>query len=130
MIRALGVRRYIFLSDVLDSILDSTKARLGIDKNYHVFDNDLIPLINGVLMVLNQLGIGEKGFAIMGSDEEWSDFIGDRTDVEAIKTYVYLKSRLVFDPPASSTVLTSIEKQCEELEWRINAQVDYLGESG
>lgn len=118
------------MSDVLDSILDSTKARLGIDQDYHAFDNDLIPLINGVLMALYQLGIGERGFSIMGSDEEWTDFLGDRTDVEAVKTYVYLKCRLAFDPPASSAVLTSMEKQCEELAWRINAQVDYGGESG
>lgn len=107
----------------MDSILNSTKKLLGILSDYDEFDTDLIININSALMILNQLGVGPKtGFRITGSTETWEDFLGERTDLEAVKTYVYLKVKLMFDPPSSSFVLSSINEQISELEYRLLLQ--------
>lgn len=109
----------------MDSILDSIKKLLGLDASYDAFDRDVIIAINAALFTLTQLGVGpEEGFRITSSAETWSDFIGDRTDLEAVKEYVYLKSRLAFDPPVNSTVLQAFKDSCAEYEFRLNVQVD------
>lgn len=109
----------------MDSILISIKKLLGIEAEYTQFDQDIILNINSALMGLNQLGVGPKaGFLITGDSEIWVNFIGDRTDLAAIKIYVYLKTRLVFDPPGTSFLIEAIERQIKELEWRINSQVE------
>lgn len=109
----------------MDSILESIKKMLGITSSYTVFDNDLIIHINSVFFILNQLGVGpKKPFSISGSSAVWSDFLGDSTDLEAVKTYVYLKVKLLFDPPSTSATIESINKLIAEYEWRLNVQVD------
>lgn len=112
----------------MESILTSVKKLLGIDKDYTHFDNDLIMHINSVFMVLTQLGVGpSEGFAISDANAKWSDFIGeDDKNFQAIKTYVYMKVRLMFDPPLSSAVLDSMSRTICELEWRLNVQVDIV----
>ncbi len=112
----------------MESILTSVKKLLGIDKDYTHFDNDLIMHINSVFMVLTQLGVGpSEGFAISDANAMWSDFIGeDDKNFQAIKTYVYMKVRLMFDPPLSSAVLDSMSRTICELEWRLNVQVDIV----
>jgi hypothetical protein len=112
----------------MESILTSVKKLLGIDKDYTHFDNDLIMHINSVFMVLTQLGVGpSEGFAISDANTMWSDFIGeDDKNFQAIKTYVYMKVRLMFDPPLSSAVLDSMSRTICELEWRLNVQVDIV----
>ena len=106
-----------------DSILRSVKKMLGLDPDYHNFDVDVTLHINSVLMVLTQLGIGPpEGFSVTSEDSTWHEFVGNRPNVEAIKSYVYLKVRLMFDPPANSFVVNSFEKQAEELAWRLNIQ--------
>ena len=108
-----------------ESILTSIKKMLGITEDYTHFDQDIIIHINTVLMILHQLGVGPKeGFAITDSYETWSDFLVDSKNIEAVKTYVYLKVRLLFDPPLSSAVTESINKSINELEWRLNVAVD------
>lgn len=108
-----------------ESILTSIKKMLGITEEYTHFDQDIIIHINTVLMILHQLGVGPKeGFAITDSYETWSDFLVDNKNIEAVKTYVYLKVRLLFDPPLSSSVTESINKLINELEWRLNVAVD------
>lgn len=108
----------------MDSILDSIKKLLGIDESYDVFDVDIMIHINSALMTLTQIGVGpESGFFITSSEETWNDFIGSSINIEAVKTYVYLKVKLVFDPPAGS-LLESIKEQIKELEWRLNVVVD------
>lgn len=105
----------------MDSILESIKKLLGIAEEITDFDTDIIIHINSVLMVLNQLGIGPSdGFYIKDDTAVWKDFIGDDTSIEAVKTYVYLKVRLIFDPPLSSAVTDAINKNISELEWRLN----------
>ena len=109
----------------MDSILTSIKKLLGITEDYEHFDQDVIIHINSALSVLTQLGVGpEAGFFIEDSSAIWSDFVGNTSKLELIKTYIYLKVRLVFDPPTSSAVIDAINRQISELEWRINVTVD------
>lgn len=108
----------------MESILTSIKKLLGPDEAYDHFDPDLIIHINSVLMVLTQLGVGPaEGFSISDKSAVWTDFVPEK-NVEAVKSYVYLKVRLIFDPPQSSALIASIEKQITELEWRINVMVE------
>lgn len=110
-----------------DSILTSIKKLLGIGEDYEHFDTDIIIHINTVIMVLNQMGVGAVNFHITGKSETWSDFLGtDNTILEMAKTYIYLKVRLIFDPPSTGGgVLDAINNTIEELEWRLNSEVDY-----
>ena len=111
---------------MVESIFKSIKALLGPDADYDVFDPDILIFINSAIATLTQLGIGpEEGFVVTGENETWSDFLGfDSDQLQAAKTFVYLKVKMVFDPPSSSFVLTSYEKTCEELAWRLNVAVD------
>lgn len=110
----------------MTSILTSTKKALGIMEDYEHFDPDIIMHINTVLMVLTQLGVGPKdGFRIEDKTSTWQDFLGDSIQLESVKTYVYLRVRLLFDSTTlSSAVLESMNKTISELEWRLNVAVD------
>jgi len=109
----------------MDSILTSVKKMLGIEPEYTHFDPDIILNVNSVLLSLNQIGVGPNtGFSITGSDEKWTDLLGTRIDLEAVKTLIYLKVRLLFDPPTSSFVLEAMERQITEFEWRLNVQIE------
>ena len=109
----------------MENILDSIKKLLGIDEADLNFDQELIMHINSVFMVLNQLGVGPVGgFKISSNEEVWTDFVGTRLDLESVKSYIYLKVRLLFDPPQNSFLVGSIEKQIEENEWRLKVQVE------
>ena len=120
MIHVLGGEKF-----KMDSILTSVKKIIGISEEDESFDTDLIMHINSVLMILNQLGVGpEDGFSITDKSAVWTDVIGDNKLIEATKTFVGLKVRLIFDPPTSSAVLDSINKTISELEWRINVMVE------
>ena len=108
-----------------NSILSTIKKMLGLDADYDAFDTDIIIHINSALRNLMQLGVGPStGFSINGDFETWNHFLGEATDLEGVKTYVYLKTRLAFDPPATSFVLEAIKAMISEYEWRINVQVD------
>lgn len=109
----------------MDSILTSVKKLLGIAEENTDFDPDVIMAINSAFMVLTQLGVGsEDGFTISDSSAVWSDFLEDTTQVEAVKEYVGLKVRLMFDPPTSSTVMQATTNMTSELEWRLNILCD------
>lgn len=109
----------------MDSILISIKKLLGIDALCDQFDTDIIIQINSALMTLNQLGVGPaKGFVVTSNSETWSDFLGETQMIEGVKTYVFLKTRLVFDPPQASAMIEAIKQQISELEWRLNVAVD------
>lgn len=108
-----------------ESILNTIKKMLGIEEDYDVFDTDIIVNINSAFMVLTQIGVGPKnGYSISGESENWTSFLGDETKFEAVKTYIYLKVKTVFDPPTSSSVLESINKTISELEWRLNVNAE------
>ena len=108
-----------------DSILISIKKLLGITEEYTHFDADILMHINMAFMVLYQLGVGPSTpFSIEDASATWSDFMGDATDLAGVKTYIYLKVKLVFDPPQSSAAMEAIKQNIAELEWRLNAAVD------
>lgn len=110
----------------MESILNSIKKMLGISEDDDSFDVDIIIHINTALMTLTQLGVGPPdGFRIEDEIPEWGDFISaDSKQYEAVKTYMYLKVKLVFDPPLSSAVLVSMEQMAKEYEWRLNNAVE------
>lgn len=109
----------------MESILTSIKKLLGIAEEYAHFDDDIIMHINSAFMTLQQLGVGPSDGFIISSDEQvWNDFLGDTKKLEAVKSYVYLKAKLIFDPPTSSFVLESINRQIQEYEWRLNVQAE------
>lgn len=109
----------------MESILTSIKKLLGISEDYTQFDNDLIMHINTVFLNLAQLGVGpEEGFSIQNENDAWSDFIDNNTQLQAVKSYMYLKVKLLFDPPLSSSVIESMNRMIAELEFRLNVAVD------
>lgn len=111
----------------MDSILTSIKKLLGISEEYENFDQDIRIHINTVFGVLHQLGIGpENGFFIEDKTALWYDYTMS-PKLEMIKTYVYLKVRLMFDPPTSSVLLESINNTIKELEFRITLEGESLG---
>lgn len=106
------------------SILNNIKKLLGLAEDYEAFDIEIVVLINAAFSVLRQLGVGpEEGFAITDASSTWADFDGDPARLEMVKTYVYLKVRVVFDPPTGG-VLDSMNKLIQEYEWRMNVEVD------
>jgi len=110
---------------MVDSILVAIKGLVGIIPTDTNFDNEIIIHINSAFMALQQLGVGPStGFYISSDEDTWGDILEDRKDLEAIKTYIYLKVRLVFDPPQNSFLVDSIKNMITELEFRINAQVE------
>jgi hypothetical protein len=105
----------------IESILLSIKKLLGIADDYNHFDQDIIMHINSVFMVLTQIGIGPaEGFSITGESATWSDFVEEHTKIEAIRSYMYLKVRLLFDPPTNSAVIESMNNMIKEYEFRLN----------
>ena len=108
-----------------DSILTSIKKLLGITEEYEHFDQDIIIHINSVFMILNQLGVGpSNGFSITDKTAVWSDFISEGTNLESVKSYIYLKVRLLFDPPTTSAVMESMNRMISELEFRLNVSAE------
>lgn len=109
----------------MGSILTSIKKLLGITEEYEHFDTDIIMHINSVFMTLTQLGVGpSEGFSIKDKTATWDEFIPSGANLEGVKTYVYLKVRLLFDPPQSSNVMEAIKNQIAEFEWRMNVEVE------
>lgn len=110
---------------MVESILNSIKKMLGVNSEDTSFDDELILYINGALMVMTQLGVGPKtGFSITSQNETWTQFLEGRTDVDLVFSNVYLRVRLIFDPPTNSFLVAAIEKQIKEYDWRIEAWHD------
>jgi len=104
-----------------DSILNSTKKILGLPAEYTPFDLDVITHINSAFSTLDQLGVGPNGgFFIEGPDETWSQYTAPVNQLNQVKTYVYLKVRMLFDPPSTSYLVTAMNEQIKEAEWRLN----------
>lgn len=109
----------------MESILTSIKKMLGIAEEYEHFDIDIIMHINSVFLILKQLGVGPaEDFFIKDKSSKWSEFMLNNTQIELVKSYMYLKVKLMFDPPANSAVIESINRQIGEFEWRLNVAVD------
>ena len=109
-----------------ESILKSTKHILGLDEDYTVFDLDVITHINAAFSILNQLGVGpETGFSIQDDSTLWADYGIPENQLHLVKTYVFLKVRILFDPPATSYLITAATDQIKEYEWRLNVFREY-----
>ena len=107
------------------SILESIKKLLGISEYDDGFDQEVKDLINAEFLSLHQLAIGpEAGFSITGSDQVWNDYTTNHLLQDAVRQFVYLRVRMVFDPPASSTVAEAINNRISELEFRLNVQAE------
>ena len=103
------------------SILDSIKKLLGLESSYTAFDTDIIMHINSVFSLLHQIGASPlEGVTIEDNTAVWEMYLGDRKNLNFVKTYMYLKVRLWFDPPATSFALTNMQDQVKELEWRLS----------
>lgn len=114
-------------SDPIESVLTSIKKVLNIPADVTVFDPDIIMHINTAFAKLHQLGVGPSdGFSIVDEEAEWGDFLTE-LPLNMVRTYVYLEVRLVFDPPTAS-VLTAMEKQRDELVWRLSVAAEDLRE--
>ena len=108
-----------------DRILESVKKVLGIAPEYLAFDQDIVMHINSAFSVLHQLGVGpDEPFMIEDETATWTEFLGTERGVNSVKSYVYLRVRLLFDPPATSFALGAMEKQIEELGWRISTYME------
>lgn len=59
------------------------------------------------------------GSTVKDKINTWDEFLVDRTDLELVKTDVYLRVRLIFDPPQNSFLVTSIKEQIGESTWYI-----------
>jgi hypothetical protein len=109
----------------MESILTSIKKMIGVDMTYTYFDPEIVMHINTVLSVLTQLGVGPtEGFSIQDENAIWSDFVGENPNLDLIKTFMGLKVKLFFDPPQASAHIEAINRQCDELEFRILATVN------
>lgn len=101
-----------------NSILTSIKKVLNVAEEDTSFDVDIIMHINSVFSNLLQMGFGTNNFVLQDKSQVWTDFC-NKQDVENLKSYVYLKVRMLFDPPTSSIVMDAFEKQAKEFEWRL-----------
>ena len=107
------------------SILNSIKKLLGPDETYSHFDPDIILHINSALSILTQLGVGPKtGFSIRNASAVWGDLLDSDGRLEFVKTFVYLRVRLAFDPPQNASLAGELEKLAKEYEWRIMIAAD------
>ncbi len=112
-----------------ESILNTIKEMIGPSGDYEAFNTDLMVHINTFLGVLNQLGVGVKGFQITGDTETWADFIGDTSNdptvtFHEVRTYIYMRVKTIFDPPASSTLMQALNENIQELGWRLMTRAE------
>lgn len=111
----------------MESILTSIKKLLGITEEYSHFDADIIMHINSVFLILTQLGIGPpEGFMIEDESAYWIDFITEPLKLQAVKSYMFLRVKLLFDPPLNSATIESMNRAITELEWRLNVAVESM----
>lgn len=112
--------------EITESILNSIKKLMGSGVEHTFFDADLIMHINSAFMVLCQIGLGRDNapFRIYDNTSTWQDFMNDADYFLSVVEYVYLRCKLVFDPPTSSFVLSSLTDQMRELEWRLNVMAE------
>jgi len=116
------------MAENADSILNSIKKFLSISPDDPSFDQDVTLHINSVFSTLQQLGVGPStGFFIEDAAKTWTDYLGTNPELNAVKSYMYLRVRLLFDPPTTSFALDSYKNQVLELEWRINVAVENTG---
>lgn len=109
------------------SILTDIKKLLGITEPYTAYDTDIIIAINSCFATLHQLGVGpEEAFKIDDATAVWSDFIGDHKAIDSVKDYIFVKTKLIFDPPLNGAVMESYREMVREYEWRLSQADDLV----
>ena len=112
----------------MNSILNNTKKILGIADTYTAFDEDIITHINTAFSTLTQLGVGPvEGYMIEDASDEWDDFVEDDLQYNAVRSYIFLRVRMLFDPPTTGYQLSAMENQIREMEWRLNSHREETG---
>lgn len=107
------------------SILFSIRKLLGGMSDDPAFETDLLIHINALLAVLTQLGVGPaEGMSIADGSTAWRDLLGDDPKWQIVQTWMYLRTKMIFDPPTIGTVADSMKKQADEYEWRISILAD------
>lgn len=115
------------VEDNLNSILNSIKGLLGIMPDDKSFDMEIILHINSVFSILTQLGIGPKdGFRITDEDDLWSDFLSDEKRLATVKDYMFMKVKIIFDPPTNGSLLESYKELIKEFEWRAYIEAEIM----
>lgn len=113
------------MTEPIESILDGTKKAVGLGAEYDVYDADILMHINSVFFTLNQLGVGPAaGYAISGPEETWSSYLGDDPNLAAVRSYTFLRVRMLFDPPPHSFTQQAMFDQIKEYEWRLNVYAE------
>lgn len=108
-----------------DSILTSIKKLLGIAEEYTHFDTDIMIHLNSIFFTLSQIGVGPtRGFSISDKSKVWSEYISEDQNLESVKSYMFLKIKLIFDPPTSASVINALNESIKEFEWRLNVATD------
>lgn len=116
--------------DNSNSILNTIKKMLGLDPTYTAFDTDIVVHINSAFMMLNQLGVISRGYHITGDSETWANALGSEVyDYESIKDYIYIKVRLLFDPPQTGFVTEALKQNLSEIEYRLVLQKEIKEET-
>lgn len=106
----------------MDKILASIKKQLGVNDSVQ-FDSQIIMVINTAMSALTQIGVGPaEGFLLTDEDANWTDFIGEGLSFISAQSYIYCKSKILFDPPANQTLLNALQRQADELEWRLRTE--------
>ena len=115
----------------MSSILNDIKESVGLDPNYSppAFQTQIIMAINTAFMELNQFGVGpKKGFVLLNESQDWSEFlVEEEIQLEGAKTYIKLRTQLLFDPPSNSFLVEAIKDQIRELQFRLQIQVEEGG---
>ena len=110
------------------SILTSVKKLLGIDESYTVFDDDIVMHINSTFGTLHQLGVGPGvPYFIEDKTEKWEEFLTTALTLNSVKSYIFVKVKLLFDPPATSFAIEALERQVSEFEWRLQVAAEEVG---
>ena len=108
-----------------DSIFLTIKKMLGLGDDYTPFDTDILVFINSAFMTLQQLGVGpDGGFQISDAETSWNDYVNDSEMIGAVTNYIYLSVKTLFDPPSNSFVMDAMQKQIEQIGWRLNIQAE------
>lgn len=112
----------------MNNIVDTIKKMLGLEPDYNAFDVEIINHINTVIMTLADIGVCKEGFHVDDGTETWEDLLIDQHDLHSVKTYIHLKVRLIFDPPASQSVIDSYNNIAKEIEWRLYSRTGFKEE--
>ena len=114
----------------MDSILSSVKAYLGIPETDNYFDDNLVIQINSIFSILRQLGCGPvEGYQIDGLSNSWDEFLQNEPEkLQVVKTYLAMRVRQIFDPPTTGTLMQALDRQVQEMEWRISTLCDPGGQ--